>query len=162
MATAPPPLVTPAAQVGHVEVDNDFENDSTYSESDTASTDLTSLSSSVTAYKWENGRRYHAFKEGQYNLPNDEQEMEREDMKHHWAYLIANDRLHLAPIAEAAKSGKGGDGAEYRILDCGTGTGIWPIEMADLYPLAQITGADLSPIQPTWWVNWNLRDRSRR
>ena len=33
-------------------------------------------------------------------------------------------------------------------MDIGTGTGIWAIEMADKYPNAQITGTDLSPIQP--------------
>ena len=36
------------------------------------------------------------------------------------------------------------------ILDIGTGTGIWAIEMGDLYPSAQIIGTDLSPIQPQW------------
>ena len=32
----------------------------------------TSLASGVTDYKQENGRRYHAFREGQYYFPNDE------------------------------------------------------------------------------------------
>lgn len=36
-----------------------------------------------------------------------------------------------------------------RILDIGTGTGIWPIEMAELFPSASVIGTDLSPIQPT-------------
>jgi hypothetical protein len=31
---------------------------------------------------FENGRRYHRFREGAYNFPNDESEQEREDMKH--------------------------------------------------------------------------------
>ena len=33
-------------------------------------------------------------------------------------------------------------------LHIGTGTGLWAIEMADQYPDAQVTGIDLSPIQP--------------
>jgi hypothetical protein len=37
-----------------------------------------------------------------------------------------------------------------RIFDVGTGTGIWAIEMGDAYPSAQITGVDISPIQPVW------------
>jgi len=37
-----------------------------------------------------------------------------------------------------------------RIFDVGTGTGIWAIEMGDKYENAQITGVDLSPIQPMW------------
>ena len=36
------------------------------------------------------------------------------------------------------------------ILDIGTGTGIWAIDMADLYPSAVVTGTDLSPTQPSW------------
>ncbi|KAA8894291.1 S-adenosyl-L-methionine-dependent methyltransferase, partial [Sphaerosporella brunnea] len=38
----------------------------------------------------------------------------------------------------------------HRILDVGTGTGIWAIDMADTYPAAEVIGTDLSPIQPTW------------
>jgi hypothetical protein len=37
----------------------------------------TSLSSSIFAYEYENGRRYHAYKAGTYALPNDETEQER-------------------------------------------------------------------------------------
>ncbi|KAF8416691.1 putative TAM domain methyltransferase [Tirmania nivea] len=37
-----------------------------------------------------------------------------------------------------------------RILDIGTGTGIWVIEMAEQFPNSQIIGTDLSPIQPLW------------
>jgi SAM-dependent methyltransferase len=37
-----------------------------------------------------------------------------------------------------------------RIFDIGTGTGIWAIEMGDKYESAQITGVDISPIQPIW------------
>jgi len=42
--------------------------------------------SSLTTWRqiYENGRRYHAYKAGKYYAPNDEQEMDREDMKHHW------------------------------------------------------------------------------
>lgn len=38
----------------------------------------------------------------------------------------------------------------HRVLDVGTGTGIWAIEMADMHPEAEIVGIDLSPIQPKW------------
>lgn len=36
------------------------------------------------------------------------------------------------------------------VLDCGTGTGIWALDMAETYPEAHIVGVDLSPIQPEW------------
>ncbi|OJJ94757.1 hypothetical protein ASPACDRAFT_48585 [Aspergillus aculeatus ATCC 16872] len=48
-----------------------------------------------------------------------------------------------------------------RILDLGTGTGIWAIEIADERPQARVLGNDLSPIQPTcatWFgsiADWN-------
>jgi SAM-dependent methyltransferase len=55
-------------------------------------------------------------------------------------YLLTLDqKLHLAPIQNPQQ-----------ILDVGTGTGIWAIDMADQYPSAVVTGTDLSPIQPEW------------
>ncbi|KAI9727414.1 MAG: hypothetical protein M1834_008420 [Cirrosporium novae-zelandiae] len=78
-----------------------------------------SLSSSVQNYQWEHGRRYHSFREGVYQFPNDEREQDRLDMVHHMFRLAMNDKLHFAPLPP--------DPA--RILDVGTGTGIWAMEM---------------------------------
>ncbi|KAH7123137.1 S-adenosyl-L-methionine-dependent methyltransferase [Dactylonectria macrodidyma] len=90
-------------------------------------------------YKYENGRRYHAFHEGAYLVPNDDEEQERMDLGHHIYRLILGGKLHLAPITNPQ-----------RILDLGTGTGIWAIDMADEFPDAEVLGTDLSPIQPQW------------
>jgi trans-aconitate methyltransferase len=49
-----------------------------------------------------------------------------------------NGRLHCAPLDKPPK----------RVLDAGTGTGVWAIEFADEYPDAVVSGVDLSPIQP--------------
>ncbi|KAF2085456.1 methyltransferase [Saccharata proteae CBS 121410] len=100
----------------------------------------TSLSSSVRDYVFENGRRFHKFREGQYLFPNDDLEQDREDMKHALVVTVMGDKLHFAPIGETPQ----------HILDMGTGTGIWCIEMAETYPSAQVQGIDLSPIQPVW------------
>ncbi|KAI5844349.1 S-adenosyl-L-methionine-dependent methyltransferase [Tricharina praecox] len=112
--------------------------DSLYSSGSESST--ASLSSSVLDYVYENGRRYHAFRAGQYALPNDETEQDRLDMMHHIYSMMLRGRLHLAPIPKDAS----------RILDIGTGTGIWAIDMGDSFPAAQVIGVDLSPIQPSW------------
>ncbi|KAM5359062.1 hypothetical protein ACJA88_015229 [Fusarium oxysporum] len=43
-----------------------------------------------------------------------------------------------------------------RILDVGTGTGIWAMDVADEHPEAEILGVDLSPIQPSMYaLLWN-------
>ncbi|KAI9867660.1 MAG: hypothetical protein M1813_008460 [Trichoglossum hirsutum] len=36
------------------------------------------------------------------------------------------------------------------VLDIGTGTGIWAVDVGDLYPDAEVIGTDLSPIQSKW------------
>jgi len=112
--------------------------DSLY-ESDLASA-TTSLSESVTNYKYENGRRYHAFREGSWPVANDEKQQNQMDLFHHVYSLRLNGDLYLAPI---------GDNPQ-KILDVGTGTGIWAIEIGDMHPSAHVVGNDLSPIQPKW------------
>jgi hypothetical protein len=78
----------------------------------------TSAESSVRDYIYENGRRYHRFREGTYNFPNDDVEQEREDMKHAMVKLLCSQKLHFAPIGNNPQE----------MLDLGTGTGIWAIE----------------------------------
>lgn len=55
--------------------------------------------------------------------------------------LLCDAHLHLAPLVKPK-----------RILDIGTGTGIWAIQMAEQNPESTIWGIDLSPIQPSWYV----------
>ncbi|TIC90052.1 Secondary metabolism regulator laeA [Colletotrichum higginsianum] len=110
-----------------------------------------SLSSSVVDYPEEYGRRYHAFRPGTtntyrhswlaYAFPNDEVELTRLDMAHALMVRAMGNRLYLAPL-ERDKV--------HRILDIGTGTGIWAIEMGDIFQNAEVIGNDLSAIQPEW------------
>ncbi|KAF4471845.1 TAM domain methyltransferase [Fusarium albosuccineum] len=113
--------------------------------SDAASSTSTSLASSVRDYQFENSRRYHKFKEGLYQFPNDVPEQEREDMKHTVAVHLLGGKLHNSPLERPQK-----------IVDIGTGTGSWAIDMGDEYPAAEVIGIDLSPIQ-TPWVPPNVR-----
>ncbi|KAJ9191445.1 hypothetical protein DTO166G4_7755 [Paecilomyces variotii] len=128
---------TPAQHVvpheGIIQVEDDSNSDY-YSD---GASDLTSLSSSVQNYVYENGRRYHSYREGKYVLPNDEKEMERLDFVHHLFTLTLHGDLYKSPLKNPQS-----------VLDLGTGTGIWAIDMADVHQSASVVGNDLSPIQP--------------
>ncbi|KAF8242651.1 S-adenosyl-L-methionine-dependent methyltransferase, partial [Wilcoxina mikolae CBS 423.85] len=101
-------------------------------------TSTASLSSSINEYVFENGRRYHAYFGIDKNpLPTDTKEQERLDLHHEIMFLMFNGELHKSPLKEP-----------HRVLDVGTGTGIWAIGTS--YPMAEVIGIDLSPIQPVW------------
>ncbi|KAK0630214.1 S-adenosyl-L-methionine-dependent methyltransferase [Bombardia bombarda] len=117
-----------------IQEDEQSENDADLGgESDTSS-----LRSSILSYRRENGRTYHAYKDGSYVLPNDEMENQRLDLQHHLFSLTFDEVLNLAPLQKEPA----------RVLDAGCGTGIWAIDFADEHPESQIIGVDLSPIQP--------------
>ncbi|KAJ0299082.1 uncharacterized protein N0V96_007059 [Colletotrichum fioriniae] len=145
-------LLNPAADqtLTPLQVDTEITNpgedhDSAYG-SDAGSAYTASIASSIFHYQYENGRRYHAYREGQYVLPNDDQEQERLDLQHHIWRLLLGGQLYTAPLPAPEDPAASG----MRILDLGTGTGIWAIEMADEFPTADVYGVDLSPIQPEW------------
>jgi SAM-dependent methyltransferase len=86
------------------------------------------------------GRTYHAFSAHRdYLLPNDESEKDRLDMQFHAIHEIL-EKYFFAPVVDNPQD----------IIDIGTGTGTWAIDVAELYPSATVTGTDLSPIQPSW------------
>ncbi|RAL58729.1 hypothetical protein DID88_003035 [Monilinia fructigena] len=139
---SPEPLVeTPAPVPVTLEADDEQalidDGDSALGSEPGSST--TSLASSITKYRIENGRTYHAYKDGKYAYPNDDMEQERLDLQHHICSLTFDGKLFTAPVdAERVE----------RVLDVGCGTGIWTTDFADEYPQATVLGIDLSPIQP--------------
>ncbi|EXL41650.1 hypothetical protein FOCG_15817 [Fusarium oxysporum f. sp. radicis-lycopersici 26381] len=59
---------------------------------------------------------------------------------HHFLTLLTDDKLYLAPIKDDVQ----------KVLDVGTGTGIWAIDYADEHPNTAVIGTDLSAVQPDW------------
>jgi SAM-dependent methyltransferase len=118
-------------------VDSDISDvDSSLGDVDIAPSSV-SVSSSVYRFVEQFGRTYHRYKEGAYVMPNDEQEQNRLDLQHAIMLHVLDNKLHLAPIDHPQN-----------VIDLGTGTGLWAIEFATQYPMASVTGTDLSPIQP--------------
>lgn len=94
-----------------IEID-EHARDSDYDSLSSCGSDLTSLSSSVVNYQYENGRRYHNYRSGRYVLPNDDAEQERLDLAHHAWGLLMRGALYDAPLDKKKVK---------RILDLGTG-----------------------------------------
>ncbi|KAK1485031.1 hypothetical protein CCUS01_15364 [Colletotrichum cuscutae] len=126
-----------------VQIAADEEQDDSSSEMGTSiASSSTSLRSSLLDYRRENGRTYHRYKDGKYQFPNDERELDRLDLVNHLCLLTLDGELGIAPpCREDAKVG--------RVLDVGTGTGIWAVQFGDDHPEADILGIDLSATQPS-------------
>ncbi|OHE97400.1 hypothetical protein CORC01_07305 [Colletotrichum orchidophilum] len=90
---------------------------------------------SILDYRIENGRTYHRYKDGsQFKDLAD-------DLQHNLFIRTFHDHLGNAPPADFdAKVG--------RVLDIGTGSGIWAIDYGEEHPEAEVLGVDLSAVQP--------------
>ncbi|KXJ88590.1 S-adenosyl-L-methionine-dependent methyltransferase [Microdochium bolleyi] len=87
--------------------------------------------------------RYHAYGSSTYAFPNDDIEQSCDEEIYQSSLMLCGGTHHLAPVADALSV------PGSRVLDLGTGTGLWSLEMGDKYPNAKFLGIDISPIQPT-------------
>ncbi|KAH6974201.1 S-adenosyl-L-methionine-dependent methyltransferase [Ilyonectria sp. MPI-CAGE-AT-0026] len=100
-----------------------------------------SLTSSILNYRTIQGRKYHSERgNAEYWGPIDDTHQEAMDINHHVLTLLLGDKLHLAPLPENIN----------KVVDIGTGTGIWAIDFADVFPHLSVIGTDLAPTQPSW------------
>ncbi|PTB55017.1 hypothetical protein M431DRAFT_85012 [Trichoderma harzianum CBS 226.95] len=89
---------------------------------------------------WEHGRFYGSWKPGKYLFPIDKEELNRLDIFHKFFMVAREDRISEAPLDKEGQP---------RIMDLGTGTGIWAFNLVeDFAQDAQVLAVDLNQIQP--------------
>ncbi|EXF76336.1 hypothetical protein CFIO01_10242 [Colletotrichum fioriniae PJ7] len=126
-------------EVSIVPGDEESEHDGSDLESIASSS--TSITASILDYRIENGRTYHRYKDGKYIFPNDAREsdrldhsspLERADQQHEIFIYTLDGKLGLAPPCKP-------DSKVSRVLDVGTGTGVWAVDFGDLHPEAEVS-----------------------
>ncbi|KAG8928681.1 hypothetical protein FRC00_001682 [Tulasnella sp. 408] len=83
-----------------------------------------------------------------YRLPADLVERDRQELLHE-ILKSATGGLYLAREAVHRALSPSRDGTVPRVLDIGTGSGKWAIEMAKEFPHAEVVGLDLAPVNPS-------------
>ncbi|WYZ39985.1 hypothetical protein EsH8_IV_000326 [Colletotrichum jinshuiense] len=119
----------------------DLDNDDASSDAASLRESTASLSSSIRDYRTLYGRTYQTSNTTDYWAPNDEKQLEGFDVTHHYTLMLMKDKLFAAPVEKRNRM---------KILDIGTGTGIWAIDVADEFPDAEVIGTDISAVQPSW------------
>ncbi|KAK0702319.1 S-adenosyl-L-methionine-dependent methyltransferase [Lasiosphaeris hirsuta] len=100
----------------------------------------TSLTESIFDYRRLHGRPYQVSETTEYWAPVDQTQNEAFDLLHNVHLMVSDNKLFLSPIGENPA----------KVLDVGTGTGVWAIDFAHQYPSTSVIGTDISAIQPTW------------
>ncbi|OAA40361.1 Methyltransferase type 11 [Metarhizium rileyi] len=119
---------------------DDDDADSALSDDGSDASSTVSLSESIFNYRHLHGRTYQNSNTTEYWGPNDDTQNVGLDIAHQFITMLLDDRLFESPLPERPA----------KILDVGTGTGVWAIDVADAYPSCEVIGTDISPIQPLW------------
>jgi tRNA G46 methylase TrmB len=82
----------------------------------------------------------------------DDEEHSRLDIQHRLVCMVFDGLVPCPDEVERILAPRS-DGNRPVILDVGTGSGIWAIEMAEKYPHATVFGLDLAPVNPTRLVD---------
>ncbi|EGO58692.1 hypothetical protein NEUTE1DRAFT_78072 [Neurospora tetrasperma FGSC 2508] len=107
-----------------------------------------SLTESIFQYRHIHGRTYHSdLGNAESWEPNDERHIDAMEIAHHAYMVTMGHRLYCAPLDKNKVR---------KVLDIGTGSGLWAIDFADEFPEADVVGTDVTPIQPSW-VPANVR-----
>ncbi|KAI9596799.1 hypothetical protein BDF19DRAFT_421307 [Syncephalis fuscata] len=91
------------------------------------------------------GRRFHGDKNAPYPLPNDSSEINRLNTQHPVFKKLLNGN-YMSKLNNPK-----------RILDVGSGTGIWAVEMAEEFPQSEINCIDISPELSTTKLPSNVK-----
>lgn len=133
--------ILPASHWEHIDAEQEVLDDGDSVFSDNISS-TASLSDSIFEYRQLHGRTFHSdVGKAEAWAPNDERMIESMDIHHHMCTLLLGGKLFLSPL-ETDKVQK--------VVDIGTGTGIWAIDFGDQFPNAEVIGTELSPMQPSW------------
>ncbi|KAK5662632.1 hypothetical protein OQA88_8546 [Cercophora sp. LCS_1] len=91
-------------------------------------------------HRQRNGRSVHGNDDG-YHFLGGKGEEKRLDLQHHIWYLTISGNLGLAPPLRGASTIS-------RVLDLGTGTGIWAIDFAEEHSKTEVTAIDIKEPKP--------------
>ncbi|KAL1838223.1 hypothetical protein VTJ49DRAFT_2921 [Mycothermus thermophilus] len=117
-----------------VEVKDDNDDD------DDDASSVASVTSAALRGKIENGRLYAGFGSQEYGMPMDTAEKEKLSLCHTKYFALLDQQRFLAPVGNHPQ----------KILDLGCGTGEWVIDVADMFPTAEVLGVDIAPAQRDW------------
>jgi len=83
-----------------------------------------------------------------YVMPADEDELRRFDLFHRMIRFVFGNKNYVGPVEKVLSPDRDTGGERLRVLDLGTGGGLWAVDMADEFPHVDVTGVDLAPLQP--------------